>query len=200
MKRVIYFILFLPLLLNAQVPLEFPAVPKTDVFETTQTSDTIRISDLVQQQIEKAKEKRSAELQATANIIEEILVTPAIVKEVPKSSTSIKEFVGSMPLHIRIFILISILIMIFVISRRIVVVFQRKSLRILKEKIRLLREEKVRSKENPKLKRFRKELKERRLILNYSEKHITKVARDLNIAKGELLLAARLKLFEVGKI
>ena len=64
----------------------------------------------------------------------------------------------------------------------------------------MLREERVVSQENPKLANSRLQLKDNITVLNATEKEISKAAKDLNIAKGELLLAARLNLLEVGKI
>ncbi|MDP2037823.1 MAG: hypothetical protein Q8L04_10605, partial [Ignavibacteria bacterium] len=71
----------------------------------------------------------------------------------------------------------------------------------LKKKIGLMREEKVGgSKENPKLAKTRRVLKENFELLKQTDGQIGKRARQLNLSKGELLLAARLKLYEVGKM
>ena len=64
-----------------------------------------------------------------------------------------------------------------------------------------MREERVGgSKENPKLAKTRRVLKENLELFKQSDGQIGKRARQLNLSKGELLLAARLKLYEVGKM
>jgi hypothetical protein len=64
----------------------------------------------------------------------------------------------------------------------------------------MLREEKVVSKTDSKLNRTRKKLLSSKLIFNVPDHHISKMAKGLNIATGELQLASRLKLFEIGKM
>ncbi|MEW6654669.1 MAG: hypothetical protein AB1394_14545 [Bacteroidota bacterium] len=106
----------------------------------------------------------------------------------------------SLPLQYNVFALASVVIICFVFTRRIVLSFARSSKKTLKKKISLLREEKIGgSKENPKLVKARRSLKDNLEMLNKADGHVGKRAKQLNISKGELLLAARLKLFEVGK-
>ena len=65
----------------------------------------------------------------------------------------------------------------------------------------MMREEKIGSgKQNPKLIRIRKALKDKIEIFKRSEKQLSKTARQLNVAKGELMLAAKLKILEVEKM
>ena len=78
--------------------------------------------------------------------------------------------------------------------------FKRKSNQAQKEKIQLLREEKIKLSPLPKLQFLRRTLRNSELVLKGSEKHISRTAKNLKISKGELFLAARLKLFEVGKM
>jgi hypothetical protein len=153
-----------------------------DSCEIEMAQDTICISDLVQQQIVKAREKQYQQIvqtvsEAKINIVPKVVVTSTV-------NDPIRNFVKTLPIHIRIFIVTSFLIFMGLLIRRAVLVIKRRSSRILKNKISSLREEKVIVKINSKLKDERKKLKDRKSIFNASE----------------LLLASRLKLFEIGKM
>jgi hypothetical protein len=163
--------------------------------------DTVRISDLVQQQIQKALEKQIA---AKASVLPETLPEkikiPVESKIEPAQSNLFLGYWINQPVHFKIFEIVSVLIVVFVSFRRIIQTFKKRSLKVLKQKISMLREEKVRSIVNPKLQLSRQQLRGKEMVFMKSDRQISKTARELNISKGELLLAARLKLFEVGKM
>ncbi|MBA4406685.1 hypothetical protein C0389_05365 [bacterium] len=191
MKYVIFVILISTSLLFAQSE-------AIDSCVTEMAQDSICISNLVQRQIEKAREKQ---MQQAVIPVTEAAISIALKKVViPISNDPIRNFVKSLPLHILIFITASFFIILGLVVRRTVYVIKKRSSRTLKNKISILREEKVITRENSKLKDERKKLKNHKSIFNASESHISNLAKELRIAKGELLLASRLKLFEIGKM
>jgi hypothetical protein len=65
----------------------------------------------------------------------------------------------------------------------------------------MMREEKVGgAKVNPKMIKVRKFLKDNLEIFKQNDQQLAKTARQLNVSQGELLLAARLKIFEMKKM
>lgn len=191
MKNVIFFVLVSYSLLTAQ-----SATIDSSVTEMVQ--DTVCISDLVQQQIDKAIEKQSQPIthpvsEAELNFMPKGAVTRNI-------GNPISDFVKTLPLHIQLFFTISFIVLFTLVVRRVVLLVKRRSSRTLKSKISSIREERVVVKEDVKLKDERKKLKSRKSIFHASENHISKLAKELNLAKGELILASRLKLFEIGKM
>ena len=191
MKNVIFVVLLFASLLSAQVT-------AVDSCAGAIAGDTVSIRDLVQQQIDKALEKQS--MQATLPAAEAgINIIPQTVKNAPVSNPVIS-IVKNLPLHILVFASASFLVILTLLIRRASLTVKKRSSRRLKNKISSLREEKVFVKENPRLKEERVKLRNHKTIYNVSEKHISKLARELKIAKGELLLAYRLKQYETGKI
>jgi len=193
MNKVILFILIFSTLLNAQET-------SSNSISLQITSDTLKISELVEKQIQSAREK-----QLQSRLSNDHSISPLI--SVQKKSNieqvhivSGNSIIQNQPLHIQLFWLCSIAVILFVLIRRVVFVIKRKSKQAFKHKIQLLREEKITSSPITKLQNSRRTLRNSDLVLKGSEKHISRTAKDLNISKGELVLAARLKLFEVGKL
>ncbi|KAF0151664.1 MAG: hypothetical protein FD143_1797 [Ignavibacteria bacterium] len=123
------------------------------------------------------------------------------LKPVQAESSPFLSVLTSVPWQYKVFAFASAVLLGLVFTRRIVLSFARSSKKALKKKIGLMREEKIGgSKENPKLAKVRKSLKDNLDMLKQPDAKIGKKAKQLNISKGELLLAARLKLFEVGKL
>lgn len=160
--------------------------------------DTISISDMVNKQIEIARLKRefNSHSASVTPKVEEEVVEIVTVKAEP--SNKLIELLVNIPIQYILFISFSSLIIFFVIGRRVMLSFKKRTKRALKKKISALREEKVVTVANPKLQITRKKLKGR--IRENSIKSINKIAKELSISKGEVQLATRLKFFEVGKI
>jgi hypothetical protein len=160
--------------------------------------DTISISEMVIKQIEIARLKNeiNSHTASVAPKVEEEIVEIVHVKAEP--ANKIVALIVNIPIQYKLFIAISSGIIFFVIGRRVMLSFKMRSKRALKKKISALREEKVISIINPKLQSTRKKLSGR--IKENSVKSINKMAKELSISKGEVMLAARLKFFEVGKI
>ncbi len=178
----------------------FAQVSKNDFTNTDSSKVSVNIREMVRQQIEAAKEKPSVNAAELITVPEEKLGIPSKAEEATVGENKIFIVIKNMPLHIKLFFLLSAIILLVLVFRRFFLIFGKRTTQSLKDKIALLREEKIGSKENPKLKVSRKQLLNSRLIYNATDKEISKAAKELKIAKGEFLLAARLKLFEVGKI
>jgi hypothetical protein len=162
--------------------------------------DTLKISELVDKQIVSAREKQlQLQLSKDNNVYKSILVKEKL-KIDQVNNTSVNSFILNQPLHIQLFGICSIAVILFVLIRRLGFILKRKSKQAQRDKIQMLREEKIKSSPQPKLQFSRRSLRNSELVLKGSEKHISRTAKDLKISKGELVLAARLKLFEVGKM
>jgi hypothetical protein len=70
----------------------------------------------------------------------------------------------------------------------------------IKDSIKLIREEKVKDKKNKSLSFVRNKLIGSTSTLQLSSDSVSKHARELNISKGEIYLAARIKLHELKKV
>ena len=147
--------------------------------------NTVNIREIVQQQIEEAKKKE---------------VKP--IKQIPASMKPVK--IVEKPvinLQTQDYSLISKIIALGLSSTIIlsVVAIRRRKLKNnnnssdFKSNIQLMRQEKFIKPIDPKLKKIRTNLCLNSKYLNHSENDITNAARKYNIAKTELLLAARLK-------
>lgn len=171
--------------------------------------DSIDIQAIVEKQIAAARERALNEKLNPKPVIaetkKEIVAAKTAKKEinVTKQATAnpFITFISAQPWQYTVFALASFFIVGFVLARRIIVSFTRSSKKVLKQKIGMMREEKVGgSKSNPKLAKTRKMLKDNLEIFQQANMQIDKKAKQMNLAKGELLLAARLKLYEVGKM
>jgi hypothetical protein len=193
MNKLILSILIYSTLLCAQDKSSNPMLPKN-------SSDTVKISDLVEKQIASAREKqlqsqfyKSDSVRPTISVIEK-----SNFEQIPVVTGN--SSILNQPLHVQLFGICSIAVILFVLIRRVGFIYKRSSRLSQKKNIQMLREEKITSSPLPKLQYSRRNLRNSELVLKGSEKHISRTAKDLKIAKGELVLAARLKLFEVGKM
>ena len=193
MKKICVMMIFLSSILFAQTA-------AVDSLTNASLKDSLQISEMIKQQIENAKEKRAASINNPENYIKKNAQLQAMVSAQPVKQNNLKSFLQNLPNHIKIFVAIAVGILFTIIMRRTLLKLTRKTRQSLRAKIEMLREERVVSQENPKLANSRLQLKDNITVLNATEKEISKAAKDLNIAKGELLLAARLNLLEVGKI
>lgn len=87
----------------------------------------------------------------------------------------------------------------FVMVRRMLQGRSKKTGKNLKNNIRILREENVVKREQPELKSVRSKLLNSPVILNNHGKPLAEVAKELNIAQGEIILAAKIKSYELAK-
>jgi hypothetical protein len=192
MKRAIIIIFLFVSLANAQKP---------DTLKSAGT-ESIDVRAMVQKQIENARNKKAEAVSVASLQLPENIKVPAITeKPVTANSNFIFSFFVNLPFHYQLFILMSFGIVGFVVVNRIIATINKAANKNLKNRIGMMREEKVGgAKANPKLQKSRKLLKDNLEIFKQSEKHLAKTARELNIAQGELLLAARLKFYEMKKM
>lgn len=200
MKKTITLLVFISTLCMAQAAADTIAfTPK----------DSIDIHAIVEKQIAAARERALNEILNPKPLAAETKKETVVAKTVKKEINATKQananplitFILAQPWQYTVFALVSFFIIGFVLARRVIVSFTRSSKKALKQKIGMMREEKVgSSKSDPKLAKTRKMLKDNLEIFQQANKQIDKKAKQMNLAKGELLLAARLKLYEVGKM
>ena len=200
MKKIIALFVFVSSLCIAQVT--------ADTIAYT-SKDSVDIHAIVEKQIAAARERALNEKLNPKPVVAEAKKEIVVAKTVKKEITTTKQatanplitFILDQPWQYTVFALVSFFIIGFVLARRVIVSFTRSSKNALKQKIGMMREEKVGgSKSNPKLAKTRKMLKDNLEIFQQANTQIDKKAKQMNLAKGELLLAARLKLYEVGKM
>ncbi len=162
--------------------------------------DSVDISQMVQSQIDAARKK---EMQEKDMALKQAVVK---LKEIPDENPDYF-FVGlrrMIPLSddalIKLFVLASASAGIFIF-----VFIKRSSLRKksgsskLKNNIKLLREEKISSVKNGKLTEVRNRLTSAPSTYETSNRAVARNARDMQIAKGEIYLAAKIKSHEISR-
>ena len=162
-------------------------------------TDSVNISQMVQAQIEAARKKQLEQqsqsslpvvLKAKENKAGEETTFAEMRKMIPLSDNLIMKF----------FILGSagFLASIFIFIRRLQ--SKKKSVNCdLKKNIKLLREEKIFSPKDKKLSGLRTKLAGAPSTFELSNKAVARNAREMNIAKGEIYLAAKIKSHEMNK-
>ncbi len=168
----------------------------------TATMDSVDIRALVQKQIEEARAKKVENFLNVQPTAEAKIEVPVVKKVQPKeASNTLVDFFLNQPVHYMIYEVVSFFIVGFVLLRRTIKNFGKSSKKNLKIKIGLMREEKIGgAKVSPKLIKIRKLLKDNLEIFKQNDRQLARTARQLNVSQGELLLAARLKFFEMKKM
>lgn len=175
---------------------------------STIATDSIDVSKIVWNQIEAARLKeanlqnpvvydtieisKNEELQSTL-----IPISVAVINK--PTNNKILELINSASIEIKIFFVISTLIILSVSLRRITIRIKKRIKNSLKQRIAMIREEKVIVRKDKNITRKRKSLKKDKILENLSDAGLNNKARELSISKGELLLAVRLKTFSYGK-
>ncbi len=170
------------------------------------SNDSIDIRGLVQNQIKDALKKKSFTQQSALQSESYKSKSTLGVSKINLKTTNdakmnlFPQLFTRLPFQYKIFLSLSSVIVLYVLVRRFLLQFKRKSTKKFKERIALLREEKIGgSIINNKKRQIRIKLKDNPIALKQNEHEISINAKQLNISKGELLLAARLKLLEVSK-
>jgi hypothetical protein len=190
MKKIFMSLVLLSSLLFAQTT-------AIDTSANVAQQDSSQINKMVRQQIENAKIKASAP--GTSNNLNEKIKVPENNTAQIIQENNLILLIMNQPVHIKIFLVFVVVVLLTIIMRRTILAMSRRTKQVFKAKIAMIREEKVFIEENPYLKSTREQLKGNKIIFNANEKQISKTAKEMNLAKGELLLAARLNLFEVGQ-
>jgi hypothetical protein len=206
----IMFLLFLPGMDFSQQNTHDTTSLAMDSIDLTMDSiiavDSVNIREMVEEQITAAKKKM---LEEKESAITGILTSNE--KTVPKETGNevhlgviekIREFLYKANKDMaRVALLAGSTFLVFgtVLIRRVKI--KKKNIRRKKlvKNINSIREEKVVAKDNPKLKNVRTKLKNN--PENFGEENsFGETAKELNISKGELLLAAKIKSYELSKI
>jgi len=192
MKKIFLFVLVLGSLATAQT---------IDMLNFA-IADSVDIKALVQKQIDEARAKQMVDSTTIQPIVEAKIEIPLVKNiQTEEASSSLVGFLLRQPVQYLIYEVASFLIIGLVLLSRIIKNFGKNSKKNLKIKIGLMREEKVGgSKVNLKMIKIRKVLKDNLEIFRQDDQQLARTARQLNVSRGELLLAARLKIFEMKKM
>ncbi len=158
--------------------------------------DTIDVRELVAQQILMAKIKNEKNEVKQPDIIQAAPQYKTDVPVVIKKKKSLYQLFVDLPFNIKLLISFSAFLFVLIIIRRAVLKAQQKSKKKLKINIGKMREEKLQPVTDYRRSKFRKELLSNPVINKLNDKNITKKAKELKVAQGELMLAARLKYYE----
>lgn len=192
------------------------------VIEAPNVSDTVIISLMVKQQIEQAKINRESELkninenrdsitQAGQNqqlienddstiLAEQFLFNGLNVENSNPPAVITGESKDHSGFDLKLAVLSGAAIAAFgFVSFRRIKLNKTTGLKTLKKNINLMREEKFVVTANKRISRLRSELRKNPEYLVVKDKSVSKTAKDLNIAKGELMLAAKIHSFELSK-
>ncbi len=156
--------------------------------QTPDNSDSVSVKKIVQMQIENALQKKNrTHSEIAANKTNKKIETKLLVK--PSSLSLLRYTANPLYIKIGIMILASLTVFVWVFLRR----RRKKSGNDrLKENIGLMRREKFIKNIDPQLKEIRTKLCLTASTLS-NEKEVTAKARQMNIAKGELMLAMKMK-------
>ena len=165
--------------------------------EASSVADSIDIRKIVNDQIEQARKKEETAKTIPATVSATVVTAGLSGNEVPSFSAWYKnELIWKGGL----LAVVSVAALTFVLIRRRKVNSPKKLQKALKKNIKNLREEKLIETGDSKLSAIRNRL--RKNIKTYSENggRFAQKARELNIAEGELLLAARIRSHEMIKV
>jgi hypothetical protein len=171
--------------------------------------DSINISDLVKGQVEAAQAgiiKSGINYQVPEEVKVEP-VKPKVKAKVKKQEAGMFENIiltlnnfNKQYLNVTIFAAGAFLILMFFFGRRLLKVIFGQSKRKLKKSINLIRNEKPLFLKNKKLYELRSKLADSNNMYDISEETIPGKARTMNVGKGEIMLAAKIKAFQLSKI
>lgn len=153
-------------------------------------SDSVNISSYIQSEIESIKTKETAKKQINEN-------EAGLIEEQAENKES-GVFLGlSEGTLIKIFLLVDAALVAFLF-----LIWRRRKERIAKElkakfksNIKKLREERIKGKEDERLNNLRKNLQAHPICSNLTDNSVSTQAKKLNISKGEIYLAAKIKSF-----
>ncbi|MFO7445038.1 MAG: hypothetical protein R6W90_01670 [Ignavibacteriaceae bacterium] len=170
------------------------------VTENSPLVDSVNISEIVRSQIEAA--------QMSSVISSLSYVTPAKEVKTPARAEQKHEkgfFENIMHIlyeskhsNVAIFLASSVFIVSMIFGRRYIIGSVSGSKGRLRKAVNLIRTEKPVRRENKKLEELRRRLSDSNNILEMSD--ITGKAKELRVGKGELILAAKVKAFQLSKI
>jgi hypothetical protein len=158
--------------------------------------DSVNVRELVARQILMAKIKNEKKAIKEPDIIQ---TAPEYENEAPvviKKKKSVYQLFVDLPFNVKLLISFSAFLFALIFIRRAVLKAQQKARKKLKINIGMMREEKLQPTTDIRRSKFRKELLSNPVINKLNDKNINKKAKELKVAQGELMLAARLKYYE----
>lgn len=202
-KLFIIFLMFFSIGLNKKIFSESTASDSTAVdslaIVNTVSKDSLNISELVSAQIKAAREKEK--LKAEKQVVN-VKTEKTLNLSLFFSKGYLKKFVSvfdGVNLNIVILIGAALLLGTAVFIRRKTANAKSKATGDFKKNVLLIREEKALRIRNKKAKDIRNKLIKKLSYPSTDENILTKKAKDLKVSKGELLLAARIKSFELER-
>ena len=182
-------------------------INKDSIFTAAEDSalvDTVNIGAIVQGQIEAAKQgiMKSSIFMPVNNKQSKVEVKKVAEKKKAGFFEGIIQDLNELNknyANLIIFVFGSLLILGFVVGRRLIKV-SAGSKKKMKKAINIIRDEKPVSIQNKKLNEMRKKLSESEGIYDISEETVSGKAKNLKVGKGELILAAKIKAFQLSKV
>lgn len=149
-------------------------------------TDSVNISSLIQSEIDDIKTKENTNKNSSGS------------QSAQAENKDNSVFLGlSETILIRLFLLVDVILVAFLF-----VIWRRRKERINKElkakfksNIKKLREERIKGKEDERLKALRKNLQAHPICGNLNDSSVSSQAKKLSISKGEIYLAAKIKSF-----
>jgi len=190
------------------------------IVKLSNASDSINISQIVLAQIETARKKQTQDsltAQDTNKVVtmpaKAVLISQAVVTLKQNNNTNsgnaflayVEPFIQivrmptEMTIKLAVMGIASMAAFLFVYIRRKKMSVKKSIKRNTKDGIKLIREEKVKDYRDGKLSLIRNKLLNSTSAFLLSKDSVSKNARELNIAKGEIYLAARIKSHELKK-
>ncbi len=160
-------------------------------------NDSVNISELIEKQIAAAHQKELEKKNQPQAAVKKAVAAPK--PEIKKIIKEEKTSEASMTLNYILFIVGASGIMFYFMFKN-VLFTGRRSNSALKKNIKLLREEKLIVKSKEKKNNPRTKLVEETSQMASKDKDLPQIARERNISQGEILLAARIKSYEMAKV
>jgi hypothetical protein len=197
-KIILYCLIGFSLIAYAKPPQKHNTAKRAAVKISAEKSDSININALIQKQIETARENEKKEKLRNAKKEIKAAVRTAAPAVINTENAQVKEE-PFLSLNIILFIAGSCCILLYFLYRK-YFVRGAKEKSELKRNIKLLREEKliVKTKEvknNPRVK-----LVSDTAQRSSKEMAVSRMAKEMNVSQGEILLAARIKSYEMAKV
>ena len=174
------------------------AVPDTSL-RSSNGEDEINVANLVEQQIAIAQAKQWEN--KVQPVVQQKNVSSISKNEIESNwFVSFVTWLGLSPetlIRIEIILVSALLVFGSVVTRRLVLKRKGNSNK-LRSNIQSLRLEKSVVKKETKLKNIRENLLKSSIYLSNAEGSLTQKAKELNIAKGEIILAAKIKSYELS--
>ena len=174
---------------------EKPAAAKNEKPAAAASADSVNINEMIQKQIASAQQKQTEQKPKPVVQVKQA-VKPQVNKAAVKQPETQK---SSMSLNLILFAAGSALILFYFVFRKEIAKIGSKKAK-LKNNIKLLREERLIVKTKEKKNNIRTRLVEDTVQMSSKEVSVPVIARERNVSQGEILLAARIKSYEMARV